>query len=288
MPANFVEKINGPDGSLEKVVLHGEGDSQAEIYLFGATVTSWKSQGKERLFLSKQAKLDGSKAIRGGIPLVFPQFGPGELPQHGFARTRKWSLIGTKKHGSGVIAQFELTENADTLASNWPYRFVLRYTVTMTKTTLSTIIEYENNDTREFSFTSLMHTYFRVPSIDYTVVGGLKNTRYADKVKQTINEVEPRNDITIAANEDRVYENVPGVVDVRYGGERVTIKRFNFKDIVLWNPWVEKAQEMSDFGDAEYKEMVCVEAGTVASKVELRPGQTISCGQLLTVEGADN
>ena len=47
------------------------GDS-VEVLLYGATVTSWKSNGKENLWLSKAAKLDGSKPVRGGIPVVFP------------------------------------------------------------------------------------------------------------------------------------------------------------------------------------------------------------------------
>src|SRR2546421_11248220 len=42
------------------------------VLLYGAAITSWKSNGKENLFLSEKAVLDGSKAVRGGIPLVFP------------------------------------------------------------------------------------------------------------------------------------------------------------------------------------------------------------------------
>ncbi|KAJ2162573.1 hypothetical protein GGF46_000576 [Coemansia sp. RSA 552] len=281
-----VEQIKGSDGSLERVVLSQADGSSAEIYLFGATVTSWKSQGKERLFLSKQAKLDGSKAVRGGIPLVFPQFGPGELPQHGFARTRRWTFVEAADHGKGVVAQFELRENEATLASKWPFKFVLHYTVDMTASTLSTIIRYENADVKEFSFTSLMHTYFRVPDIADTTVSGLKDVAYTDKVKDTTNVNEARERVTVAANEDRVYTDVPGIVSVGYGGESVSIRRFNFKDIVLWNPWAEKAKEMSDFADGEYKDMICVEAGTVDAKITLKPGETITCGQLLTVTPA--
>ncbi|KAJ2369845.1 hypothetical protein H4S02_000345 [Coemansia sp. RSA 2611] len=288
MPAKSIEKINGADGSLERVLLRGQNGSSVEVYLFGATITSWKSQGKERLFLSGKAKLDGSKAVRGGIPLVFPQFGPGELPQHGFARTRKWTFVDAIEHGAGMVAHFELKENEDTLASKWPYKFVLHYTVDLTATTLSTVIKYENTDTREFSFTSLMHTYFRVPDIKDTQVTGLQNVLYADKIAGTQDEREGREAVTVAANEDRMYTDVPGVVSVQYGGERVSITRFNFKDIVLWNPWAEKAAEMSDFGDSEYNSMICVEVGTVASKVTLRPGQTVSCGQILAVEPAAN
>lgn len=76
----------------------------AELLLYGATVISWKagsranSEPAERLFLSSKALLDGSKAVRGGIPIVFPCFGPpthpehSRLSQHGFARSESWEL----------------------------------------------------------------------------------------------------------------------------------------------------------------------------------------------------
>ncbi|KAJ1791057.1 hypothetical protein LPJ59_005056 [Coemansia sp. RSA 2399] len=279
-----IQKFNNAAGELERIVLNGPKGASAEIYTFGATVTSWKSMGKERLFVSKQAKLDGTKAIRGGIPLVFPQFGPGALPQHGFARTRTWTLAEAEVHGEGVYARLELSDNDETRASEWPYKFSIQYTVDLTATKLSTIMKYENVDDQPFEFTSLMHTYFRVPAIADTVVAGLKGVVYADKVKGTDGVEEERVDVTVDANEDRVYKDVPGIVSVGYGNERVLVRRFNFKDIVLWNPWAEKAAEMSDFGNAEYNEMICVEVGTVSSKVSLCPGQVISCGQLLTVE----
>jgi len=44
-----------------------------EVLLYGATITSWKdAAGNEKLWLSEKAKLDGTKAVRGGVPLVFP------------------------------------------------------------------------------------------------------------------------------------------------------------------------------------------------------------------------
>ena len=50
-----------PTGESVKVLLHG------------ATVTSWKDgSGDEKLWLSEGAVLDGSAAVRGGIPVVFP------------------------------------------------------------------------------------------------------------------------------------------------------------------------------------------------------------------------
>jgi len=59
---------------LEKVVLNHKGAS-AEVYLWGATLTSYKpASGKENIFVSPGAKFDGVKAIRGGVPVVFPQW----------------------------------------------------------------------------------------------------------------------------------------------------------------------------------------------------------------------
>ncbi|KAJ2744294.1 hypothetical protein GGI20_003085 [Coemansia sp. BCRC 34301] len=281
-----VKKFYNEDGSsVESVVITGPQGSSATVYLYGATVTSWKCGGKERLFLSSLAKLDGSKPVRGGIPLVFPQFGPGSLPQHGFARTRQWTLLSAEDHGQGVVVSLQLKDNKDTRASKWPHKFDLLYTIDLTATTLSTIIKYENIDSQPFAFTSLMHTYLRVPDISSTTITGLKDVVYADKIKGGSDLVEERDEVTVAANEDRVYVDVPGVVTVNYGDESIAIRRFNFKDIVLWNPWAEKAAEMSDFGNDEFPQMICVEAGTVASEISLRPGQIISCGQILTYDG---
>jgi D-hexose-6-phosphate mutarotase len=56
----------------------------------------------------------------------------------------------------------------------------------------------------------------------------------------------------------------------------------NHGHLVVWNPWIEKAKAMGDFGDEEYKNMICVEPGSVADWVKLGGGQTWTAGQTLT------
>ena len=151
------------------------------INLFGATVTSWTlPSGAEQLFLSSAAKLDGSKAIRGGIPIVFPVFGPppkdhatGKLPQHGFARSVLWEFLGKntsesvsgKKGGDGEVRlDFGLSSAMlpEDSQSKWPYHFALVYSITLGRGTLKTGLHVHNTGGEVFEFQALFHNYLKI------------------------------------------------------------------------------------------------------------------------------
>lgn len=154
------------------------GDS-VTVYLYGATVTSWKtSNGAEKLWLSDAAILDGSKPIRGGIPLVFPSFGPpaknhatSALPQHGFARSSYWEFLGkssseslSKKADDSVKLDFGLSSqmlDAET-KKKWPYEFGLVYSVTLGKNSLECQMHVQNKGSEAFDFMCLFHTYLTI------------------------------------------------------------------------------------------------------------------------------
>ncbi|KAI8992193.1 galactose mutarotase-like domain-containing protein [Mycotypha africana] len=245
-----------PARESNKVILleHPSG-SKAEVALYGATVTSWVVDGIERLFVSKLAKRDGSKAIRGGIPLCFPIFGTKEqiaLPQH--------------------------ARNA------WPHSFHLIYVVTLTSKSLQTFCELKNEDKESFEFNTLLHTYFRVPDCTEASVEGLTSCEYIDKVQNAAVLTEKNEKVTIGGEVDSVYKDVPDKIKLNAGnGSAIQIVKSNLKDTVVWNPWVEKAKGMGDFDDEEYKNMICVEAGSVADWVSLAPGQTWTAGQTLII-----
>lgn len=150
-------------------------NSSCTIHLYGATVTSWKYAGKERFFLSENAVTNGSKAIRGGIPLVFPQFGPtGKLPQHGFARLSMWSFGGVDIDSEKEVkVHFTLEQHQIPAAqlALWPHgnisslfsAFRLIYTVSLSANTLKTSIKIQNIGTELFQYHFLFHTYVRIP-----------------------------------------------------------------------------------------------------------------------------
>ena len=170
-----------PTVSLENNIVNAtlpSGDS-CQVYLYGATVTSWKTSDKtERLFLSSAADLSGKKPIRGGIPLVFPVFGPppkdhatGQLPQHGFARNSVWEYLGksssesmSTKADDSLKLDFGLSSAmlSEDMKKKWPYDFALVYSVTLGKSKLEVQLHIQNKGEEAFDFQCLFHSYFTV------------------------------------------------------------------------------------------------------------------------------
>lgn len=267
------------------------GSSTAEVYAHGATLTSWKVNGIEQIFLSKKAVLDGSKAIRGGIPLVFPHFGKREgsdLPQHGFARSSTWSVVDSSKPDVLVL---QLTPEGvpEQLRKLWPHEFKLLYTVSLGSHLITTKLDVyntaEDDAAKEWDFTVLLHTYLRVPKIETTHVAGLKGVKFTEKINGITDKEEEREQVTVAQEVDRIYSNVKLPLTVHTDSEILTVsKTTSFNDVVVWNPWVEKAKAMADFDDDEYKSMLCVEIGTVNEFIQLKPGKSWSGSQTLSAK----
>ncbi|KAG0133461.1 galactose mutarotase-like domain-containing protein [Tuber indicum] len=262
----------------------------AEILLHGATVISWVVDGQEKLFLSEKAALDGSKPVRGGIPLVFPVFGKSTegptaaLPQHGFARLCKWELLGrTSEADTAIQVDFGLgPENLTVDQRNqWPYEFGLIYSVNLSISSLETKMLVRNEGSETFDFNVLFHTYFRIPDINNLTIEGLKGTSYKCKVIKS-EAVEEEVELPIRSEVDRVYAGVPNAVQVKNGGETIfKVGRTNLEDIVVWNPW-EGASKMADFGPEDgYKNMICIEAGAVSKWHSLEP-QSVWEGSAVT------
>ncbi|KAA8901702.1 galactose mutarotase-like domain-containing protein [Sphaerosporella brunnea] len=267
----------------------------AEILLYGATIISWKAGGEERLFLSEKAALDGSKAVRGGVPLVFPVFGKSsnhptdKLPQHGFARTSRWEILDTATESEEFInVDFGLGPENLTVDTRkqWPFDFGLIYSVTLTKTSLQTKLLVRNEGQEPWEFNALFHTYLRVPDVTKVAVTGLKGVTYRDKVQGGAEATEESDKLTIASEVDRVYVKVPGTVkveDIEVGKTLYTVERSNLDDVVVWNPW-EKAKTIADFGPEDgYKNMLCVEAGSVSSWQPMEVGSFWEGGVTISI-----
>jgi len=171
-------------GDLAAVHLKHRSGSTATIYRWGATLTSYiTADGAEKIFVSPGAVFDGKKAIRGGVPVVFPQFGQPDkaMPQHGFARTSTWTMMSLEDTAEHSRLVLQLTANKDTL-SVWPFKFELEYTVELSAVSLKMTLAVMNVDSNPFNFQALLHTYFLIPQIGEVAVRGLGGRTYIDKV----------------------------------------------------------------------------------------------------------
>lgn len=289
-------------GGLAKVVLaKGDGsESRVEIYLFGATVTSWISSGVERLFVSDKAVWNGEKAIRGGIPLVFPQFGQPDttLAQHGFARTSLWDWSCSCGESESGKVVFTLKDSAVTQRV-WPHAFQLLYTVELTPASLRCQLLVRNPEGSAGSFPcqALLHTYVRLPhEITDLKVLGFQGHRYVDKMTAGEVHEETREIVTIDCETDRIYLSsssveIPDLTLLSKGAPFMTVAKKAFMedvqplaaDVVFWNAWVDKSASLPDLGEGAYKSYVCVEPGVVSDRVEVPSGAALTLETTLTV-----
>jgi glucose-6-phosphate 1-epimerase len=251
--------------------------SEALVFLHGAQVAAFSTaEHGELLWLSRQSQYALGKPIRGGIPICFPWFGPHpsdrRLPSHGFARTLPFRFIGSEASGDNVTAELELASDAATLAL-FPHVFVARLRVSVGRE-LSVAFEVENTGTSAFDYELALHTYLGVSDVRGVQAEGLAGASYHDKVSGQRAQVQAREPLCFTGETDRVYDSAARVT-VRDAARkrRLIIDKTNSATTVIWNPWVDKARSMSDFGDDEWPSMLCVEAANAGARRILLPPQ---------------
>ena len=261
--------------------------STAEIYQHGAHVTHFKRKDQPPLlFLSQCSRFAENQPIRGGIPVIFPWFGPREgMAQHGFARVKAWDLKEFAPAPDGSVSvRFRLPDCPE--ASAFP-PFAADYIVTVDQAlTLQLVVTNSSRD-EPFTFENCLHTYFEVGDIRAVSISGLKGGSYLDKVANFSRKTEMEEAIRISSEVDRIYLDTTSSVEIRDTrlGRRVRVDKSGSASTVVWNPWMVKAQQMPDFGNEEYERMVCVESGNVASNnIKLPPGESSTLLVKLTSE----
>lgn len=207
--------------------------------------------GIEWLAVRPDAKMDGSKPISGGLSHCFPQFGPGEIQQHGFARNLEWVIVDMGE----TSATFELMPSEYTKAM-WDKPFACRFEVKLTSASLDTNLVVSNGGAEAFDFQAALHSYLDVTSVGSAkIAGSFEGSSYIDKTATPpATCTEARKEITIAEEYDRVYLGVndPVLVD---DGKKKQLKIVNtegYKDTVVWNPYGNDAMG--------YNKFICVES----------------------------
>ena len=274
--AGIAEVVEG-NGGLPKVRITTP-EASGEIYLHGAHITSWKPSGTEEvLFLSSKSRWEHGRAIRGGVPICFPWFGgksdDPKAPAHGFARTKAWRLESISQVGRAVTVSM-FTESDESTKTWWPADFRLVYRVTF-GTELGLELQMTNTGRTRLRFEEALHAYHSVGNIQEARMRGLDGVQYLDKTDSNRKKLQ-QGEIAITSETDRIYLDTTDAIElddpVMHRATRV-IKE-NSRTTVVWNPWVQKARALSDFGDDEWTQMICIESSNVSDfAVDLAPGQ---------------
>ncbi|MFM6987372.1 MAG: D-hexose-6-phosphate mutarotase [Arenimonas sp.] len=236
---------------------------------YGGQVLSWRTtDGRERLYTPANPILQPGRALRGGVPVCFPQFsGRGVLPKHGLVRTLPWRLRAR-------------TESALTLAIGdddatralWPHAFELVQTVVLDAGGLSIALDVGNRGDVPLTFTGALHTYLRVPEVTVCALHGLQGREYEDAADgSAFKRLDGA--LRVAGEVDRVFADAPSPLRLDYGdGTGLDIAQGGFADTVVWCPGPRLAATFTDMPADDWRRMLCVEAAAAAVPVTVPAG----------------
>jgi glucose-6-phosphate 1-epimerase len=277
--AGVVEFAETEHGLVKALV--SRGGMSGEVFLQGAQVTAWRPPGaRPVIFTSSRAIFAPGKAIRGGIPIIFPWFGPHPTapaaPQHGVARTAPWQLDAVEAKADTVVFDFSLDVDGFALAYRVGFGNDLRLRLAV-----------RNVSGAAAAFEEALHSYFAVSDVARVSVTGLEGSAFIDKTANMRRRPPAAAPLTLTTETDSVYLNVPdrlAVNDLGWG-RRTAIEKSGAASTIVWNPWAEKAAAMADLGADNWREMICVETGNAAdNRVHLPPGGTHEMTTWITVD----
>jgi len=227
------------------------GEASSEVYLYGGVVTSYNKDGVEYIAVRPDAKMDGSKPISGGLSHCWPQFGPGAIQQHGFARNVMWTV----KSITDTSVELEMAPS-DYTKEIWDKEFLCTFTVALEDNELTTKMNVENKGEESFDFQAALHSYFTVSSLEnLQIAGSFEGKEFLNKmVGDGEMQTEERATITISEEYDRVYTGVsdPVLKDSGTGRALSILNTAGYEDTVIWNPYGNEGMGFNNF--------VCVES----------------------------
>jgi glucose-6-phosphate 1-epimerase len=249
------------------------------VALHGAQLLSWQTgDGRERLYMSPQAVMDGKAAIRGGVPVCFPQFNTrGPLPKHGFARHLAWQPVPSAPAEAGETSQtlqLRLCNTAQTepfTGTLWPHQFEAILSLRLAPQSLHMVLQVRNTGLQTMPFTVALHTYLAVQNLQQVRLQGLSGLRYWDAMTGTHPTLAgdwrypgPFDAVFPAAHAPLVLHDQASALEISQSP--------SMGQTVVWNPGPAISQQLADMPDDGYQYMLCVEAAQIDTPVQLAAG----------------
>jgi len=257
-------------------------DCTATIYTQGAHLTHWQPAGASPvLFTGGQNSFAAGKAIRGGVPVIFPWFGahtgqkqPGvEYPAHGFARTMEWKLTSAAQQRDAVQLIFTLTPDEQTRVLGFDH-FYVEYSVRVGKE-LTMEITVRNDGAGPLHFEEALHTYFAVEDVRRTSLHGLGGAAYLDSTDAFALKQQTEPMLRFMRRTDSVYIDTAAtcVIHDEAQERQISVAKTGSQTTVVWNPGAELARTLPELGPDEWCRFLCVEtANAHGNAVNLPPG----------------
>ena len=255
--------------------------AEATLYTYGAHLTQWNPVGQHPgIYLSPKSPQEPGKAIRGGIPVLFPWFGPRsdgkEGPMHGFARISEWNVESTHFSPEGIVTitlSLEADDHARALGFDH-FRAAMQFEI---GEHLNITLEVTNHGSEDLVFEEGLHTYFAVGDITKVATEGLEGTIYLDKRDDFKRKVQTTKLLTYTRDVDQVHLNTTSALTIHDDAwkREIHIEKHGSNTTVTWNPWSVLSPGMPDLDPESWKHFVCVETVNVGeNKITLAPGAT--------------
>lgn len=257
--------VDSGDGLPVFVIEHA--GLRARIAPQGAQLLEFQPAGQPPLlWCSARAQYKPGKAVRGGIPLCWPWFGPhpddSARPAHGFARVLPWQLTQIEVMADSLSLGFTL-QDSEASRAYWPHAFEARLHYHLGHE-LTLDFSVTNRGTEAARMSYALHSYFPVTDIAETAVDGLDGVSYIDQLDGMARKLQ-QGPVRFTEEVDRMYVGAAGDYLIRdqVNGQRIRVYAEGCRSAVVWNPWIDKSKRLSDMGDDEYRQMLCVECGNV-------------------------
>ena len=262
----------------------------AEISLMGGHIVSYTPAGERPvLWMSEKSMYRAGNPLRGGIPVCWPWFGAASdagLPDHGFARISDWNIKDVSQLADGAT-QIELVlDSAKSTISMAKWDFRLEMKITVGKSLAVALTMYNSSDTPQ-KITSALHNYFSVSDISNIQIKGLDGAAFFDKSKEVHHYGTQKGNISFSDAVTKVFFPTAATAEILdpVWNRNIIIEKSGSQSTVVWNPWIDKACAMPDFGNDEYRQMVCIETANATDDARLLlPGVPHTLSQKISVQ----
>ena len=256
--------------------LRSDDGASAVVADHGAHLLSWcPAGGVEALFLSTASRYGVNDAIRGGVPIIFPQFGEhGAGKRHGIARSLSWQFLGATLAGGVALARWTLCGTLEQYCDEHgsdDRHYRLGFDVRLGGGCIELGLVVENTGTRVWQCHAALHTYLRVDDLAATSVIGLQGQHYIDQVLPGSTATQDAVSLEFAGEVDRIHADAPSSLLLCDGKRRLQVGQDGFADTVIWNPGAAKAAALSDLQPQGQRHFVCIEAAAVVQPLLLVP-----------------